>query len=159
MEAIKQYLLSITSAAILSACVCAFFLKGTSERLIRTLCGIFTSLVVLQPLVGIHLPDLDRYFASFSTSASIVVEEGELLANEAQSKVIKQQTEAYISDKATALACSLDITVSLSDESPFQPVSVRLEGDVSPYAKSHLASYMEEQLGIPKEAQRWIGSS
>lgn len=159
MESIKQYLLSITTAAILSACICAFFQKGTSAKLIRSLCGVFVSLTVLQPLVNLKLPNMELYIDSFSREANIVVEEGELIAGEAQCEVIKQQAEAYISDKAAQLACSLEVNVTLSKESPYQPIKVELKGDVSPYAKSQLTSSIEQDLGIPKEAQQWIGSN
>ena len=80
---------------------------------------------------------------------------GENAAREAMAERISQQTKAYILDKAQALEASLTVEVILDDAGIPTPCGVRISGKVSPYAKGVLSDYMEKELGIPREEQRW----
>ena len=66
-------------------------------------------------------------------------------------------TTSYILSKAESLGAKLEVTVELSDELYAKPVAVQLTGAVSPYAKQTLTQMIEEELGLNREAQRWIG--
>jgi hypothetical protein len=47
--------------------------------------------------------------------------------------------------------------VYLSEDTIPVPISVEIRGSVSPYGKQQLTKLLEEELGIAKENQLWIG--
>jgi hypothetical protein len=68
---------------------------------------------------------------------------------------IKARSEAYILDKAAELALSVEVEVTLSNDEIPLPVSVRVSGKASNYAKSRLQAIITQDLGINKEHQVW----
>ena len=60
-------------------------------------------------------------------------------------------------DTALALQADLTVEVMLSlDEVPVAS-SVQLQGNISPYARQALQQWLQDDMGIPKEHQQWIG--
>lgn len=68
-------------------------------------------------------------------------------------ELIEERTAAYISDKAKALGLSVAVRVETKtgDGGVPAPWAVRLTGTES----EALASYIEGELGIPRERQVW----
>lgn len=158
MEAIRGYLLSVTAAAVICAVVSALLgKKGTISAMGKLLTGIFLAITVISPLAKIQLSNADALWDDLSVDAAAAVAAGEEAANNELRAGIKSQTEAYILDKAASYAAELTVEVTLSDDDPPLPCAVRLTGSVSPYAKRQLQQLIAEDLGIPKEAQTWIG--
>ena len=158
MEAIRGYLLSVTGAAVICAVVSALLgKKGTISAMGKLLTGIFMAITVISPLAKIQLSNADALWDDLSVDAAAAVAAGEEAANIELRAGIKSQTEAYILDKAASYAAELTVEVTLSDDDPPLPCAVRLTGSVSPYAKRQLQQLIAEDLGIPKEAQTWIG--
>ena len=85
-----------------------------------------------------------------------MVQEGENDALQEQRTFIKKETEAYILDKAVSLGADISVSVTVSDSAPLTPIKITIKGAVSPYVNKVLKSYLEEQFGIPEEAQIWI---
>ena len=77
-------------------------------------------------------------------------------ASSAMADIIKQQTEAYILDKAVSLGVNIDVNVKMSDTNPPVPKEVILSGNVSPYMKNKMIQYITANIGISEENQRWI---
>lgn len=156
MESIREYLLSVTAAAVLCSCVCAFFQKkSTVSNLVKTLCGIFLSLVVLRPIIHVSIPEISDLFPHISADAQAITAEAEQLATDKRCEVIKQHAQAYVYDKAAVLGCDITVDISLNTEEPYAPESVRITGKVSPYAKSQLSAWIKSDLGISEEEQHW----
>ena len=155
VEDVKQYLISIAAAAILSAIVTSFFKSGANGKLIKMTCSVLVSITVLQPFIKLRLPDLNHYFRSVSAEASQSVDDGIYQAAKAERAGIKQRVEAYILNKAAQYDCELEVIATLSEESPYQPVGVQIRGEVSPYAKAVLSETIAQSLGIAKEDQEW----
>ena len=61
-----------------------------------------------------------------------------------------------MNDKAKELGLNLNVEVTLSDDDTAAPAEAALWGETSPGAKSQLQRILSEDLGIPKENQRWI---
>lgn len=158
MEAVKTYLLSVTAAAVICGIVKALLGdKGTLGAVGKLLTGIFLAMTVIRPLVSLELEDLSDFWEDISLDASAAVTEGENASAQALRERIKTETESYILDKAASFAVQLTVEVTLSDEDIPVPSAVRLTGNVSPYAKLQLQQTISEDLGIPEEAQTWIG--
>ena len=79
------------------------------------------------------------------------------MAEDAYRSGIKQRTESYILEKARSLGTEVTVEVTLSTEEMPVPIGVTLTGSISPYAKEQLAQMMEQELGINRKEQIWIG--
>lgn len=156
METIRQYLLSLTAAAVLCGIITTLVPgKGASQKLVKLLSGLLLTLAALQPVARL---DLNKFLTNWDFALSqgeYAAADGEIIARDAMAKLIKDNCEAYILDKATEFGLRITAQVSLNGEEIPKPVSVVIVGSASPYAKSQLQRIISDDLGIPKEAQTW----
>lgn len=158
MESIRDYLLGITAAALLCSILTRLLgSKGTLGTAVKLLSGVFMALTVVGPLVNIRIDALGDLTQGISYDASAAAADGENSAMEAMGEIIKEQTRAYILDKAESLGAELAVEITLNSDDPPVPCAVRLAGQVSPYAKSVLSACIAEDLGIGVEDQIWTG--
>jgi len=157
MEQFGAYILSVTAAALVGT-VATRLLRdhGLAAQLGKVLVGVFLLLSLLRPLMGKALPDLSQWRYDYTQAAQEAVALGEMTAKNALVQRIKDQTEAYILNKAASLQAKLQVEVVLSDDPIPVPVGVKLSGQISPYAKSQLQRLLQQELGIAKENQQWI---
>ncbi len=157
MESIRQYLITIASAAIICGMVTAFFGKKSSySAVIKLLTGIFMAVAVISPWIKLQFSDISEYIQGISLDGENISVQGENIAHDEFQSIIKAQAEAYILDKAAFMGVDITVDITLCDCDPPTPQSVTIKGAVSPFAKSSLQDYISSQLGIPKENQIWI---
>lgn len=158
MSAIAEYIISITSAALVCGCLKSFFQsKSTVSSVLKLLCGIFLSLIALQPLMNIKLSDLNE-LALFDTEYGMdIAAQAQVTASAQQRAYISERCVTYIAQKAAELGCDLDIRVYTDEDPPYVPNGVRLVGSISPNARGQLAEWIRENLAIGTEDQEWIG--
>ena len=158
METVRDYLLTVTSAALISGIAVGLLgKKDTLGAVIKMLAGIFVSLSVVGPWVNIRLDSLTDITDGFSLNASEAVDSGENSAREAMSKIIIEETRSYILDKAKELGAALTVEVTLNEADFPAPCAVKLSGNISPYGKQVLSEAIEKDLGIGTGEQTWIG--
>lgn len=158
MAAVGQYIVSVAASAIFGGILTGMLPgKGTAPVLLRLICGIFLAFIAICPLTQIELEDLPVISSDYLEEAEAVSADGEILAAEVLTDIIKERTEAYILDKARSLNAELTVEVTLSGDAIPVPLSVRLIGSISPYGKSRLQAILEDELGISKENQIWTG--
>lgn len=119
--------------------------------------GLLLTFVILSPVDGIRLDRLSDAVRHYEMTGRNQTQEGIYLAAVAEEEIIKQRTAAYILDKAQDLHAEVDVKVTLADGTPPVPESVMVEGKISPYSKTRLQKIIEDDLGITKEQQIWIG--
>ena len=150
------YLLSLISAALITAIVCSLFEgKGGTAGVMRLVCGLFLSFVAISPLADLDFSGFEGYIESFSVEGEAIAGSGKNLALEAEGDIIKARAASYIMDKAEKLGADIMAEVMLDQDNI--PISVELEGNISPYAKAELTGIIAGDLGITKEHQIWIG--
>lgn len=158
MEALGRYILSVTAAAIAFAVLQTLVgKKGTASALVRLIGGLFLTFTVIAPIAAL---DLDAIFASnldFMEQGSAIAAQGQEIAQSELRTIIKQRCEAYILDKAETYRAQLEVEVTLSQDDIPTPTAVRLRGSASPYAKFNLQQWLQDEMGIPREHQVWIG--
>ena len=156
MAWIREYLLSVTTAAILCTVLRHLLAgKGTATSIGKVLTGIFMTVAVLGPAAQIRLSDLSDLQLDISQQTQDAVRHGQEAAQSKLKESISQRLEAYILDKASDMHVQLQVSVELSDDPIPMPVRVRLHGNVSPYAKGKLQKIIRDELGIDKENQLW----
>lgn len=157
MEALRQYLLSVTSAALLCGILNALIgKKGTIAAVSKLLCGIFLTVTLIKPLLNISVDNLMGTWDGYSLQAQAAVNKGEEISSDAVCQIIKQQAEAYILDKADSLGVSVTVEIKLSDDPLPVPESVTIYGNVAPYQRRQLCEILEKDLDISGEHQLWI---
>lgn len=157
MAWIRQYILSITAAAIICGILVSLFgKKGTIGTICSMLCGIFLAIVVIRPITTIELDSFSSWMSGLEAGSADAAAEGESLAWESLSQIIKEETEAYILDKAASLGLSVEVSVRLDGEELPVPESVTIQGTASAYQRLRLTQALEEELNIAKEDQLWI---
>lgn len=157
MSDIKAYFISITASAILCAVITGLFDKKESTyKIVKMICGIFLTFALIRPLIDIELKAFPGIIDAVSENAQASVSYGEAYRNRTLSAIIKEETEAYILDKAQALSCTLDVEVVVDDSGQPIPTKVYITGSLPNAAKSSLQQIIETDLFIAKENQIWI---
>ncbi len=158
MDAIREYLLRIAAAALICSILTAITgKKGTLGTVVKLVSGLLLTLTVVSPWTAVRFDGILDFAGDISADADAAAASGENAALEAYSAIIKEETEAYILDKADSLGAELTVNVLLEGDSPPVPVSVELGGSISPYGKQVLSNLIEEELGIGQEDQIWTG--
>ena len=153
IAAVRAWLTSVVAASLLLAAVETLLPDGTLQRIASFIGGLILLAVLLQPLENLELTgiawDFSRYQEDVASRKRELDEAGEALLAEG----IASRTEAYILDKAAALdlAVSVQVETAPSAQGVPLPESVTISGERSP----ELASYIEQELGIPQERQVW----
>ncbi len=156
MDSIRQYLLSITAAAIIVGIITNFIGKDSSHgKIIRFLCGLFLALTLVTPWVKINITNVHNFLGSLNTDAGALVADGEAMATNTTASIIISSVKSYILDKASSMGLSLEVEVTLNKTNPPVPYSVSISGSASPYNKQKLQQLIEDDLDIPKERQLW----
>ena len=151
MEPIKEYLISVTAAALICGAVSNLAGKnGTLSKLVNLLCGLFLAITVIKPVVEVNVDDIYSFTDQLSADREMAVDMGTEMATEEMKRIIKEKTEAYILDKANSLGTEIQVEIILDD---LEPVGAILSGSVSPYVRSALGASISQDLGIPPEEQ------
>ena len=156
MEHIREYLISVTAAALLCGILQSLAgQKSSNTGLLKLICGIFLSLTVIRPLADIRLEEFEIWTRQIHADAESAVAEGANYAKQAMIRQIKEQSEAYILNKAASYGSTVSAEVTVEGDPPLI-LSCTIQGNLSPYAQKQLSRILEEDLGIREEDQRWI---
>lgn len=155
MTGVRQYVISLVTAALICGILSGFFENGATKQLIKLLCALFLTFTAISPVTDIDLAGLTEYMQSYSAQAENTAAMGERMAEEAMTDIIKTKAESYILDKAADLQAEITAEVFVDDHNI--PTEAKLSGEISPYAKERLKEILESDLGITKENQIWIG--
>ena len=158
MAALGRYILSVTSAAILFGILQTLpGKKGCSAALVRLIGGLFLAFTVISSVSDVNLNEVLDPACDFTAQGQAIAAQGHAESNNHLHSIIKEQCQAYILDKAMTYNAQLEVEVKLSrDEIPV-PAAVQLRGNVSPYARTVLQQWLQDEMGIPRENQQWIG--
>ena len=152
----KTYILSVLSASLICGIIESLINKDSViGKITRLLSRMLIVISLITPIANISFSDISEYIDSVYANGEGYAEEGENIARDQTAEIIIPRLEAYILDKATQLQCDISVEIFLSDESVPKPTEVEISGNVSPYAKEVLCSYIEGTLGIAREKQRW----
>lgn len=153
----KEYILGIVVAGIVCSVSRSLVSNKTATgQILRLLTGILMVITILSPVVNISFTHITDYLDGLAAQGDFYASSGKTMADESMSVFIKEQVEAYILDKADRMNLDIAVEVALDDSNNSVPCGITITGNLSPYAKGVMSSYIEEELGIAKENQRWI---
>lgn len=153
----KTYLIRLTAAAILAALVRRLAASGGAGRAARLGAGLLVLLTAFGPLASINTAEAAEHLAIRGYSDPLSTEDFAASVNTLLTKLITEEAEAYILDKAQALSLSItaEVTAKILDTYPV-PWSVTIRGSPTPTERMALAGYIAQELGIPEERQEWL---
>ena len=155
MAWLREYLVSIVSASLLSGILIRLARNSASGEIVRMLCGILITIVLIQPITGKKALLWESALPEFSAQAEDVIAEGTAAADNMRKEFIKQRVQTYILSRAGAMDADIQASVTLGEN--FVPCHVRITGRISPINRSKLTQLISSELGIPREQQEWIG--
>ena len=155
MGSLREYVIRIVAAALLCGIVIRLTQHSTSGKIVRLLCGVFMTIVLIQPLASTNVSLWESILPDITQEAEAVTAEGAAAAEDIRREYIKQRVEAYILSRAKTMEADIQANVSLDEDCI--PVSVSIAGRISPLSRSRLSQMIASELGIPKERQEWIG--
>jgi len=158
MDQLRGYILSIVAAAAIVGIVCTFVSeKSTAGGVMRMAGGLYLCFVILQPVASFDFSAVTAFAQQEFLTGEQEAAAGEQNSREAVRRLIKQETEAYIMDKASQFQADITVDVTLSEAEVPVPVCATITGTISEAAKSCLEEILDTDLNISKENQIWIG--
>lgn len=151
--ALREWLTSIVVVTLLLSVAQALVPEGNIRRVASFLGGLILLLAMLRPVLGADLERLRLNFDGYEQELRQVREELSASYDAGLAERIEERTAAYISDKADALG--LEVTVRVETDTGDDGVPVPAAAEVTGPRSEELASYMENELGIPRERQVW----
>lgn len=155
MDGLREYVIRVVAAALISGVVIRLTEGIGSGEIIRMLCGLFMTLILLQPIIGRRELQWEFMLPQIRRQAEENVLEGVAAAEKIRQEFIMRQAETYISNRAAEMDTEIQAEIMLGEDN--LPESVVLIGAVSPLNKSRLTQIIASELGIPRERQEWIG--
>ena len=151
--ALREWLTSIVVVTLLLSVAQMLVPEGSIRRVASFAGGLILLVALLRPVLGADLErlrlDLDGYERELQNAREELSSAGDTEVAER----IAERTAAYISDKADALG--LVVTVRVETDTGDDGVPVPAAAEVTGPRSEELASYMENELGIPRERQVW----
>lgn len=155
MEGLREYLLRLLWAALVCGIVNRTANGSVCAPVIRLLCGVFLTVVLVQPLGSFSFDAPLQWTQGLETAAADAVRQGSREAQAQKEAIIKARLEAYIVEKAAQAGASVTADITLGGDG--LPRAVTVTGALSPAAKRKLRQVMTEVLGIPEVRQQWNG--
>lgn len=157
MNVLKQYLLSITAAALLFSFSSELLTSGKWKKISGLLGSIILILAIVSPIFSLDTDDLTRSISKFLLETEMEQTGIEINSRELQSILIKENIQTYIQDRAMAMGIKLQVDVRMRDDGQFPiPDFVALHGAISTDEKEKMIRFISGDLGIPEDKQEWI---
>ena len=157
MTMLRSWILGLTGASILSALAMQLTPEGAARKVAGFVCGVMLSGIMLSPAVRLDRDVLSSALSRYRDTAEELTDDLEYRENRLIRTYIQERCAAYILDEAqllgiTDLSCT--VKVKWRDES-WVPYEVSLITDASAEERRRLGDYLDGELGIPEERQRW----
>lgn len=154
MGEIRQYIFSLICVAVICGLLQMLF-TGSTQSIVKFVSGLMVTIVAVTPIMDGEFI-LEPNWDDISFDSKLVIAEGEAVAQKALRSHIKEGAETYILGKAESLGAGITVDVELENSSVPKPISIMIQGEVSPYVKQKLSDYIQRDLGVNEEYQRWI---
>ena len=154
MTLIRTWLLSVTVSAMVIAVAEALMPEGSVKRVGKLTGGLILILGLLQPLTHLSYDDLYDLVEGLP-AAQLQQEKLAEESSQAWKTGIEQELASYIVDKAAQLGatCGAAVKCRLGEDGIPVPERVTVSGALTGAQKEALSAYLEEELGLPREAQ------
>lgn len=153
IESLRQWLVSLTAAAILLGAAESLVTQGSVRRVLRLAGGVVLMILLLRPLSGIagNFPQLS--IDGFRQETEQREEELKKQQEEAVGGLIESELGSYIWDKEQSLGLDYPVSVSTRPGAGGGSVPDRVSID-GPFHQE-LSDWLTTELGLGPECQIW----
>ncbi len=149
MDEFRQWALCLIIAAAAGAFVCAVSPRGTSDKAVRTVAGIFVVAAVCTPLTKLEKNDFDMPVFADSAGVSDCGESLKKQLLDSCKDAVGNRIEE-IARKYSLTVCDVEINAYPDEHNSIIIQDIQLEIDSEiPENISHFKSEAEEVLGVP----------
>lgn len=155
--ALRSYLLSMVAVALLSGILLSLTPDGPVRRTLRFICGLVLLLAALGPVAKLDLEWLAGNLSALRLRAEERIAGAEDGSMELMAALIKEQTEAYIWDKAASLGMTpvrVEVEIGMEGDYPC-PRSVAITAGCTAAQRRRLTELIERELAVPSSEQEW----
>ena len=155
-ELLRQWIMGLCAASVITACALSITPNGAVKRVLRLVCGVVLTMVLVSPLLQ---PDMTGYafsLADYRNRAAALTEELKDTEKRLNRMYIEERCAAYILDEAHALGLEgrVEVRAKWRDDC-WVPWEVQLYMNASEESRQRLAARLEGELGITAERQSW----
>jgi len=160
-ELIRTWILGLTAAAFLTTIAMTLTPKGRPRSVVGLLSGLVTIVALIAPITefdfGAYASNLENFEIQLEEKRIAMEAEQERLT----SLIIREQSEAYIWDKAESLGLghlAIEVATAQGEGGWMFPYRVWISGEVSLEERLILSDFLAGTFGIPAERQYWSES-
>lgn len=156
-DSLGTWLTSIAATALIAAIARALSEKTPAIRPVSYICGLLMILVILGPIAEISFESLSSYVAAYKIEADDITGGVEIDNKEILASIIREDTQAYILDKAKTLGfdCSVEVETEMGENGYPYPSRVTITAEPTAEQKEALSKLIESDLAIPSDRQEW----
>lgn len=153
MQAIKEWLLAVLAASLLTGAAQALMPKGAVSQVGKLACGLVLFLAVVSPVLGARYLELNELLEQYARELALAEEETAQVSKNLTSSFIDRETDAYIQGKTEelGLSCEVEVLWDWSGEVP-EPSEAIVTGKLTQDERETLAQALSQDLAIPPEA-------
>lgn len=155
------YIQALISTALFCFLALALTPEGSVKKAVGIACSAAMIIAVISPIASIDLSDYSKTLAQHRVAAQEYAENGKQDSENLNRLYIQDKCRAYILDKAKNIGADVQnaiVTAQWSNDGFWYPVECEIQYDCSENDRAKLAGYIEAELGISKENQKWCNT-
>ena len=155
-ELLREWIIGLCAASVITACAQSIVPGGAVKRVLRLICGLVLTLVLISPLARPNREDYALSLAAYHMQISDLTEELQETEKRLNRMYIEERCAAYILDEAHALGLEgrVEVRAKWRDDC-WVPWEARLYIKADNENKRRLSARLEGELGIAAERQTW----
>lgn len=159
MELVRQWLLSVTCAALMAALADGLMPKGAVKQVGKLVCALVLLCAVLRPVLCVRLPDTGQLLSGVGgkvedSRTRLEQDSGQMLKT-----LIERECGAYIVDKAATLGavCRAQVECKADATGVWMPDRAYVAGPLDDGQRKKLTALVHSELGIHPERFVYTG--
>ena len=149
---LKEWLTGMIAAAVVLSLAYIVIPRGTVNTVAQFVGGLILLLAIVRPLMQIKPDDLKVEYRGCRQEVERQITHYQEEHEAQMAAIIEEKTAAYISKKANEMGISCRITVGTEVRGGV-PIPSRIS--LRTTRNEPLSRWIEEEIGIPREAQTW----
>lgn len=152
---IRNWIVSVTAAATLTALAAALIPAGPVKKASGLVLGLVLMLAVLMPVTKLDEGSLLELSMAYGSDLDEEIETFQNANTDIMESIIAERMRTYILDKANTLGLEVSaVDIGFVTDENGTPVPASVELTAGEYS-GELAGYIETELGIGKDSQKW----